>query len=60
MYRKDLYWSVRAVYVLDKLSDVSGLDLGEVGRYTRKSTIVIICHYVEKYIVSVKSVQCIS
>jgi hypothetical protein len=26
--RKDWYWSVRAVYVLDKLSDVSGPGLG--------------------------------
>ena len=31
--RKDLYWSVRAVYILVKLPDVSGLSLGEVGRY---------------------------
>ena len=31
--RKDLCWSVRVVYVLDKLPDVSGPDLGEVGRY---------------------------
>ena len=31
--RKDLYWSVRAVYVLEKLPDVSGPDLKEAGRY---------------------------
>jgi len=33
VYRKDLCWSVRAVYVLYKLPDVSGPDLGKVGRY---------------------------
>ena len=27
--RKDLCWSVRAVYILEKLSDVSGPGLGE-------------------------------
>ena len=31
--RKDLCWSVRAVYVLEKLPDVSGPDLVEVGHY---------------------------
>ena len=31
--RKDLCGSVRAVYVLEKLSDVSGPGLGEAGRY---------------------------
>ena len=31
--RKDLCGSVRAVYVLEKLLDVSGLDLIEAGRY---------------------------
>ena len=31
--RKDLCWSVRVVYVLDKLPDVSESDLGEAGRY---------------------------
>jgi len=31
--RKDLCWSVRAVYVLGKLSDVSGPGLEEAGRY---------------------------
>jgi len=35
--RKDLYWSVRAVYVLVKLPDVSGPSLGEVGRYRRSA-----------------------
>ena len=34
--RKDLYWSVRAVYILVKLPDVSGPSLGEVGRYRRE------------------------
>jgi hypothetical protein len=31
--RKNLCWSVRIVYVLDKLPDVIGPDLGEAGRY---------------------------
>ena len=31
--RKDLCWSVRAVYILEKLPDVSGPGLGEAGRY---------------------------
>ena len=31
--RKDWCWSVRAVYVLGKLSDVSGPSLKEAGRY---------------------------
>ena len=31
--RKDLFWSVRAVYILEKLSDVSGPGLEEAGRY---------------------------
>ena len=33
LHRKDMCWSVRAVYVLDKLSDVIGPGLGEAGRY---------------------------
>ena len=33
MRRKDWCWSVRAVYVLGKLSDVSGPGLEEAGRY---------------------------
>ena len=33
MRRKDWYWSMKAVYVLGKLSDVSGLGLEEAGRY---------------------------
>jgi hypothetical protein len=32
--RKDLCWSVRAVYVLEKRPDVSGPGLEEAGRYT--------------------------
>ena len=32
--RKDLCGSVRVVYVLEKLPDVSGPDLVEAGRYT--------------------------
>ena len=31
--RKDLCWSVRAVYILEKRPDVSGPGLGEAGRY---------------------------
>jgi hypothetical protein len=31
--RKDLCWSVWAVYILEKLPDVSGPSLEEVGRY---------------------------
>jgi hypothetical protein len=31
--RKDLCWSVRAVYILEKRSDVSRPGLEEVGRY---------------------------
>jgi hypothetical protein len=34
VYRKDLCGSVRTVYVLEKLTDVSGPDLVEAGRYT--------------------------
>ena len=33
--RKDLCWSVRAVYILEKLPDVSGPGLGEAGRHKR-------------------------
>ena len=33
VHRKDLCWSVRAVYILEKLPDVSGPSLEEVGRY---------------------------
>jgi hypothetical protein len=31
--RKDLCWSVRAVYILERLPDVSGPGLGETGHY---------------------------
>ena len=33
MRRKDLCWSVRVVYILEKLSDISGPGLREAGRY---------------------------
>ena len=33
VYRKDLCWPMRVVYVLDKLPDVSGPGLREAGRY---------------------------
>ena len=36
MRRKDLCGSVRAVYVLEKLPDVSGSSLVEAGRYSSK------------------------
>ena len=34
VHRKDWCWSVRAIYVLGKLSDVSGPGLEEAGRYS--------------------------
>jgi hypothetical protein len=42
--RKDLCWSVRAVYVLEKWSDVSGPGLEEVGRYrmVSKPTLMVL------------------
>ena len=33
VHKKDMCWSVRIVYVLVKLPDVSGPGLGEAGRY---------------------------
>ena len=33
VHRKDKCWSVRAVYILVKLPDISRPSLGEVGRY---------------------------
>jgi hypothetical protein len=33
VYRKDLRWSVRVIYVLEKRPDVSGPGLEEAGRY---------------------------
>jgi hypothetical protein len=33
VHRKDLCWSMMAVYILEKRSDVSGSGLEEVGRY---------------------------
>jgi hypothetical protein len=43
--RKDLCWSVRTVYVLEKRPDVSGPGLEEAGRYTllQEVTLVILC-----------------
>ena len=41
--RKDWCWSVRAVYVLGKLSDVSGPSLGEVGRYNVELSYFYLC-----------------
>ena len=37
--RKDKCWSVKAVYILVKLPDVSGPSLGEVGRYNAQPVI---------------------
>ena len=41
--KKDMCGSVRAIYVLEKLSDVSGPSLGEAGRYrmVSKPTLVV-------------------
>ena len=39
--RKDLCGSVRAVYVLEKLPDVSGPSLVEVGRYRMVSEMTL-------------------
>ena len=36
VYRKDLCWSVRVVYILVKLSDISRPGLGEVGCYSER------------------------
>ena len=44
--RKDLCGSVRAVYVLGKLSDVSGPSLGEVGRYRMVSEPTLVVSWV--------------
>ena len=40
--RKDCCWSVRAVYILVKLPDVSGPSLGEVGRYSRGRGVALV------------------
>ena len=42
VHRKDLCGSVRLVYVLEKLPDVSGPSLKEVGRYN--ILIILIIH----------------
>jgi hypothetical protein len=39
VHKKDLYGSVRAVYVLEKLPDVSGPGLVEAGRYSELSSL---------------------
>jgi hypothetical protein len=39
--RKDLCWSVRVVYVLEKRSDVSGPGLEEVGHYIMVSELTL-------------------
>jgi len=43
--RKDWCWSVRAVYVLEKLSDVSGPGLEEARRYRTQVLIPSGCVY---------------
>jgi hypothetical protein len=40
--RKDLCWSVRTVYVLEKRPDVSGPDLDEIGRYRMVSELTLV------------------
>jgi hypothetical protein len=40
--RKDLCWSVRAVYVLEKRSDVSMLGLEEAGHYRMVSELTLV------------------
>ena len=42
--RKDKCWSVRAFYILVRLSDVSGPSLGEVGRYIVKVPLDALTH----------------
>ena len=39
--RKDLCWSMRAVYILEKLPDVSGPGLGGAGRYRMVSELTL-------------------
>jgi hypothetical protein len=39
VHGKDLCESMRAVYVLEKLSDVSGLGLEEAGRYRTRALV---------------------
>jgi hypothetical protein len=39
--RKDLCWSLRAVYILEKRSDVSGSGLEEVGSYRMVSELTL-------------------
>ena len=46
--RKDLCWSVRAVYILEKLPDVSGPGLGEAGRYNSSMGICMKNIYMEQ------------
>ena len=48
--RKDLCWSVRAVYILEKLLDVSGPGLGEAGRYRIVSEHGLACYCSQVYL----------
>ena len=52
---KDRCWSVRAVYVLGKLSDVSGPSLEEAGRYRMVSELTLAVSWVR---VSVAQAWC--
>ena len=42
MHRKNLCWSVRAVYILEKLPDVSGPGLGEARHYRMVSKLTLV------------------
>ena len=55
MRRKDWCWSMRAVYVLGKLSDVSGPGLEEAGRYRMVSEPTLMVSWVR---VSVAQAWC--
>ena len=50
--RKDLYWSVRAVYILEKLPDVSGPGLREVGRYRMVSEPTLAVSWARVFVLS--------
>lgn len=45
--QKNMCWSVKIVYVLVKLPDVSGPDLGEAGRYNLFSASSLLVHFTE-------------
>ena len=55
VHRKDLCWSVRAVYILEKLPDISGPGLVEAGHYKIVSELTLA---VSRACVSVVQVWC--